>query len=285
MLHVLDIKTRRGFRTSPLNVAVAKDFKRVDIDGRSPDAVESALAQIEDRAVQAIRRVMNSESFPSDGDYNLILNLLSLVLSQNPKSRRALNGARSREADEKLRWLVSSQTTWEHHVAMARKAGEDLRGDVSYERARRFVEERRYRIEFDNEGTLRREFEAQDQLLAALGQRTWSVLLTPTLGPYFISSDYPYSLTMEHGFQGTPRFLGQNTELFFPLSKTVGLIGVLGTPLKPVVRVAPKAISIMNRRIVRRADRQLFLPRSSFITFEGGNVIEVQTTEETQRPD
>lgn len=277
VLYVLDVKTRRAFRTSPLNVAVAKDFKRVNIEGRSPDAVETALAQVEDRAVQAIRRVMDSESFPSDGDLNLILNLLSLVIAQNPKARRALNRARSREADEILQWLVSSQATWEHHVARASKAGESLPSDVSYQRARLFVEERRYQIEFENEGTLLKEFEAQDQLLSALAQRTWSVLIASPRGPNFIASDYPYSLAMEHGFRGVPRFVGKNTELFFPLSKTVGFVGVLGTPPKPVVRVPPRAVAVLNRRIFNVVDRQLFLPRSSFLISEGGSVVEVQT--------
>jgi len=257
---------------------VAKDFKRVDVEGRAPDAVETALAPIEDQAVRAIRRVIEGEAFPSDEDYNLILNLLSLILAQNPKSRRALDGARSREADAKLEWLVSSQPIWERHVALARRAGEELRGDLSHESARRFVDERRYRIAFDNLGTLQSEFEAQDELLSALAKRAWSVLLAPDRGPHFISSDYPYSLAMEHGFRGTPRFLGRNTELFFPLGKTAGFIGVLGTPLKPVVRVDSTAVSIMNRRVVRRADRQLFMPDSSFVTFDSGKLVEVHLT-------
>jgi hypothetical protein len=275
-LHVLDIKTQRSFFTSPLNVAVEKDFKRVDIEGRAIDAIETALAPIEDRAVQAIRRVVESEEFPNDADHNLILNLLSLVLSQNPKSRRALNSTRAREADEKLSRLISSQVTWEHYVSVARKAGEELRGDITYDRARRFVEERRYRIEFSTEGTLRAEFSAQDQLLSALGRRTWTVLLAPRMGPYLIASDYPFSLTMEYGFRGHPTFMSDNTELFFPLSKTVGFIGIIGRPLQPIVKLSPRAMAIMSRRIVRQTDRRLFLSQKSFTTYERGGVVEVQ---------
>lgn len=272
-LHVLDLKAQRTFRTTPLNVAVEKDFKRIDIDGKPPDAIESALAPIEDRAIQAIRRVIESGEFPSDSDHNLILNLLSLILAQNPKSRRNLNSIRTLEADEKLKWLVASQANWEHHLSLAREAGEEFKGDLSYERAREFVEDRRYTIDFNNEGTLREEFRAQDELLSALGKRTWTVLLAPKNGPRFITSDYPFSLHMEYGFRGQPTFLTENTELFFPLSKTVGFIGVLGTALRPVVHVPVKAVAIMNSRVLRQADQRLFLAEADFLVHEGGSIV------------
>lgn len=227
VLHVRDIKTHSTFRTTPLNVAVATDFKRIDMEGQAPDAVEVALAPIEDRAVQAIRHVTEEEQFPSDRDYNLILNLLSLTLAQNPKSRGALH---------------------RHQPAASTTSVE----------------------------TLRAEFAAQDELLDALAMRTWSVLLAPKLGPYFITSDYPFSLTMEHGFSGVPSFLRQNTELYFPLSKTAGFIGVIGNPLRPVVRASHKAISVMNRRIVRGANRQLYISSPTYTTFEAGAIVEVQ---------
>lgn len=272
-LHVLDLKAQRTFRTTPLNVAVEKDFKRIDIEGKPIDAIESALAPIEDKAILAIRRVAESGKFPGDSDYNLILNLLSLVLAQNPKSRRSLNRSRTLEADEKLKWLVASQTNWEHHVSLAREAGEKLKGDLSYERAREFVDGRRYTINFDNECTLREEFRAQDELLSALGKRTWTVLLAPTRGPRFITSDYPFSLVMEHGFDGRPTFLTENTELFLPLSKTVGFIGVLGTALRPVVNVPAEAVAIMNGRVLRQADQRLFLAEDGFLVYERGSIV------------
>jgi hypothetical protein len=259
-----------------LNVAVEKDFKRVDIEGKPIDAIENALASIEDQAIQAIRRLMELEAFPSDTDHNLILNLLSLALAQNPKSRRNLNRTRTRETVESLEWLVASQANWERHVSLARMAGEELKGDLSYDRARRFVEERRYTIAFDSEGVLREEFRAQDELLSALGKRTWTILLAPKAGPYFISSDYPFSLVMEHGFRGHPTFLTENTELFFPLSKTVGFIGILGTALRPVVRATTKVIAIMNCRVLRQADQRLFLSERSFLTYERGSIVAVK---------
>lgn len=275
MLYVLDLDESRSFRTCPLNVAVEKDFKRVDIEGLPPDVIENALAPIEDRAIQAIRRVTESREFPADADHNLILNLLSLVIVQNPKSRRNLNGVRTRVADEKLRWLVASQANWERHLSLAQQAGEEFKGDVSYERARQFVEGRHYTIDFENEGTLREEFRAHDELLTALGKRTWTVLLAPE-DCSFITSDYPFSLVMEHGFHGHPSFLTQNTELFFPISKNVGFIGILGTPLKPVLNVHADVVARMNTRVSRQADRRLFLAEDNFLAYGREGVVTVR---------
>ena len=52
---VVEIATGRTFTTSPKNVAVERDFNRIDIDGISSDAIENALAPFEVEAVKAIR--------------------------------------------------------------------------------------------------------------------------------------------------------------------------------------------------------------------------------------
>lgn len=275
-LHVLDMHLGRSFRTSPLNVAVEKDFKRIDLDGHPPDAIEVALAPLESRAIQAIRRTVDTRQFPGPEDHNLILNLISLLLAQNPKSRRLLNKNRTALADAKLKFLVSSRDVWEHHVKLARAAGESLPSDVKYERALRFVTERRYTVQFSTDGTLRAEFDAQDRVLAKLGKRRWTLLLTPESGPLFITCDYPFSLAMAPGVRGTPSLDGSDTEFLFPLSKTAAFLGIHEPTLPPVLNISAKAIAIMNGRTLRRADRRLFLAQRRFNAFIDGRFRELQ---------
>lgn len=275
-LHVRDLQARRSFRTTPAKVAVERDFKRIDLDGHSTDAVEVALAPLEDRAIQAIRRVTETRQFPEPDDYNWILNLISLLLVQNPKSRRLLNKARTTEADDKLKFLVSSRPTWEHHVNLARKAGEALHEGVNYESALRFVQERAYSIEFSNHGTLAAEFDAQDRVLKKLGNRRWSLLRTPEAGPFFIASDYPFSLALARGARGTPSLDRDETEFFFPLSKTAGFIGVFESVLPTVMQLSAKSVAILNGRTLRRADRRLFLSQKTFAAFVDGALREMR---------
>ena len=81
---------------------------------------------------------------------------------------------------------------------------------------------------------------------------------------------------MEHGFHGHPSFLTQNTELFFPISKNVGFIGILGTPLKPVLNVHADVVARMNTRVSRQADRRLFLAEDNFLAYGRGGVVTVR---------
>lgn len=272
---VLDVQTGRAFRTSPLNVAAQRDFNRVDVDGHSPDAIESALAPFEGEAVAAIRRVNETQTFPTDSDWNLILNLLGLIAVRNPKLRGSFNHSREQVLRRIGDLLVSDTEIFDHHVKKARDAGEDIGDSVSFDDVRRFVEEGKYRFEFHSEGNLRVEFNAFNKLLPLLGERIWSVLVAPPEGPEFICSDHPVTLVWKRGRSGPVGFGLKETEVFFPLGRRVGLYGVYETPLKPVVTCKPGHIATMNRRVAWNSERHVYSAQESFFVWHEGQVREV----------
>ncbi len=256
---VLDIQKGHSFRTSPLNVGAERDFNRVDVEGHAPDAIENALAPFECEAVAAIRRVIDSEAFPTDSDWNLILNLLGLIAVRNPKLRGSFNRSREQILRRISDLLVSDEKMWDHHVERARIAGEGINNGVSIEDARRFVENGDYRIEFHPQENLRFEFNAFDKLLPLLGQRTWSVLIAPSDGPEFICSDHPVTLVRKKsGQSGAIGFGLKETEVFFPLGKHVGFYGVFESPLKPVVRCSQGHVATMNKRVAWNSERHVY---------------------------
>jgi len=55
-LFVVDIKELRSFTTNPVNVAVERDFHRIDVDGHPPDALENNLSRFESELDQALLR-------------------------------------------------------------------------------------------------------------------------------------------------------------------------------------------------------------------------------------
>ena len=71
--HVFDVQTRHSFRTTPLNVAIERDFNRLDVKDRAPDAIEKVLASFEAQATPAIQRVIQSQASPCDDDHNLLV--------------------------------------------------------------------------------------------------------------------------------------------------------------------------------------------------------------------
>jgi len=274
--YVLDVKAGHAFRTSPLNVGAQRDFNRVEVDGHPPDAIESALAPFEGNAVAAIRRVIDSEAFPNDSDWNLILNLLGLIAVRNPKMRGSFNDAREQVLRRVADLLASDEKVWNRNVAKARDAGESIIGEVSFEQVKQFVEEGKYKIEFHPEGNLRIEFKAFDELLPILGQRTWSVLVAPEGGPEFICSDHPVTVTWKQGHAGPVGFGLRETEVFMPLGRRVGFYGVYETPLKPVVKCKPGQVATMNKRTAWNAERHVYSHHQNFFIWHDGDIREVR---------
>ena len=274
--NVLDVQSGRSFRTSPINVAVERDFNRVDIEGHSPDAIEQALAPFEAQAVTAIRKVIETEEFPSDDDWNWILNLLGLIAVRNPQLRQSFNSSHEQVIHRIGDLLVSDKKIWDHHVKKARESGQSIDEDVSFEDAKQFVEGRKYEIEFSPEGNLRVEFHAFDKLLPILGQRAWSVLVAPHDGPEFICSDHPVTLVWKHGRSGPVGYGLRETEVFFPLGRRVGFYGTFETPLKPVVKCKPGHVATMNRRVAWNSERHVYSTLESFHVWHEGEIREVK---------
>jgi hypothetical protein len=273
---VLDVHSGRPFSTSPINVAVERDFNRVDIEGRSIDAIEQALSPFEEQAVMAIRNVIESEKFPNEEDCNWILNLLGLIAVHNPQLRKSFNRSREQLIHCIGDLLVSDKKIWEHHVKKAREFVENINDDVSFDNMKQFIEERKYRLEFSPEGNLRVEFHAFDKLLPILGQRTWSVLVAPNDGPEFICSDHPVTLVWKSGKVGSVGYGLKETEVFFPLGRNIGFYGVFETPLKPAVKLKPDHVAMMNRRVILNAERHVFSALESFFMWHDGQIREVQ---------
>ncbi len=158
----------------------------------------------------------------------------------------------------------------------ARESGENINNDVSFDNVKQFIEERKYRLAFSPEGNLRVEFPAFDKLLPILGQRTWSVLVAPNDGPEFICSDHPVTLVWKSGKMGPVGYGLKKTEVFFPLGRRVGFYGVFETPLKPVVKLKPVHVALMNRRVALSAERHVFSALESFFMCHDGQIREVQ---------
>lgn len=273
---VLNVHSGRPFSTSPINVAVERDFNRVDIEGRSIDAIEQALSPFEEQAVMAIRNVIESEKFPNEEDCNWILNLLGLIAVHNPQLQKSFNRSREQLIHCIGDLLVSDKKIWEHHVKKAREFVENINNDVSFDNMKQFIEERKYRLEFSPEGNLRVEFHAFDKLLPILGQRTWSVLVAPNDGPEFICSDHPVTLVWKSGKVGPVGYGLKETEVFFPLGRNIGFYGVFETPLKPAVKLKPDHVAMMNRRVILNAERHVFSALESFFMWHDGQIREVQ---------
>jgi len=240
------------------------------------DVLEQALSPFEESAVQAIRNVNKTKTFPTDEGCNYIINLLCLFAVRNPQLRKSLN--RSRELAIRVieDLLVSDEKIWAHHLKKAQEAGYVAETSVSFEEYKRSIEEGEYQIEFTPESNLRIEFRTFGKILQILGQRIWSLLVAPSSGPDFICSDHPVALTWKSSGDGGKIGYGlKNTEVFFPLGPRTGFYGVYEESPGTVVNINPEQVALMNRLVAYNAERHVFSAKDTFFLWDGGEVIEV----------
>ncbi len=274
--HVFDPDNGNCFRTSPKNVAAQRDFNRVDIEGKSHDILEQALSPLEDRMVQACRKINRSETFPGDENFNYIINLMGLIAVRNPKLRASFNQMREQVINIQNRFLVSDRKIFEHHMKRAVEEGYVRENSITFEEMKQFVEKREYEIEFLPEGNLGVEFNALDTLIPLLGKRVWSLFVAPDPGPCFICSDHPVVLSWKESERTEPIGYGLNkTEVFFPLGIRTGFYGVYEGYLPPVVRLKPSNVAKLNRRIAENAERYIFSTFDKFFIWYKGEMREV----------
>lgn len=273
---VLDINNGDRFNTSPKNVAVERDFNRVDIEDKNLDALEQALSQFENRAAQAIRNVNCTKMFPSKEDYNYILNLLCLIAVRNPRSRESFNRYREYTWRVISDLLISDEKIWNYHLERAKETGYVQETNISYEEAKRFIGGEDYKIEFAPESNHQREFNLHDKLLPILGRRFWSLLIAPNSGPFFLCSDHPVALTWKNSDRSGPIGYGlKGTEVFFPLGPCTGFYGVYEEPLPSTVTLAPAQVAKMNLHLIQGAERHVFSIEDHFLFWENGEVMKI----------
>lgn len=276
--YVVDVGSGHRFRTSPINVAVSKDFNRVDIEGLPSDTLENAFSPMEGMAANAIATTVRSGAFPNDEDYSSILNLICLVAVRNPAMRNAFNAAREHTIKIIGQALVSRKEVFEHNMKSAKDAGYDISDNVTFDEMKEFIEGEEYDIEFHPQGNLRIEMNAFNTMLPLLGDRTWSLILAPDAGPEFICSDHPVALEHKNGPRARIGLGTRHSELFFPLSRRAGFLGTFEEPLPLVVHARPGNVATMNKRVAYNAFRHVFSALEAFSMWHEGSPRDIDCT-------
>ena len=269
---VLDVETNTTFFTSPKNVAVEKDFNRIDVEGYPPDFIENAFSPLEQAAADAIATTVKEGKFPSDENYSSILHLIGLIAVRNPFFRQSFNAAREHSARVVADLLVSDEKIWKNYIEKARREGEVISKDITFQEFKEFVDSGAYDVEFHPQGNLRVELKTFEKMLPILHERWWSLITTPPEGPEFICSDHPLTLYYKNSKSGPIGLGTRETELFFPLTNRAGFYGTFEEPLKEVVTARPKNVAIMNSRIAFNARRQLYSRTNSFLVWKNGEI-------------
>jgi hypothetical protein len=89
-LAVFDGKDRKAFIAAIDNVALERDFNRVEVEGLEPDAFENAVAAFEAEIAPALDRIIATQSNESEDDRITLVNLIGALALRNPRLRETI---------------------------------------------------------------------------------------------------------------------------------------------------------------------------------------------------
>lgn len=271
-LYVFDLDSGRSFLSKPNNIAVERDFNRIDIDGYPLDYVEQLFSSMESDANSAISTIENSKEFPSDKDYSAILHLICLTAVRNPFFRKHFNNTKEHTIRLISDALASDEQLLRRKLIELQKSELDFIGDFSVDEIKEFLNSGEYEIKFYPQENLRSEMKIFEKMLLMLHERIWSVVITSSGGPEFICSDHPVGLGYKHRRSDYIGLASRYTELFFPLSRHIGLYGTYEDSLKPVVYAKPVNVAAMNSLGADHAEKHVFSSQSSFSLLVDGRI-------------
>ena len=273
-LFVSDLVSRSIFQTKPRNVAAARDFNRIDADGKDPDAFERSLGEFEGRAVSVIRGIRESGALPAAEELSYVINLMALFVVRNPKSRRAMNAARRHTVRVIGDMLSSDRRLFEYHIAKAKDNGFIRKdADVSFEAMRKFIEDDQYTVEVSTGESLSLELGVFQNTLRLLGSRYWSLVIAATNAPDFVTCDHPVAVVFKDPKMRGPIGYGlPRTEVSFPFGTRQALLGVLEDPLQLRLEASAEQVAAINSRTVYHADRQVYSKTARVVVLRGGGM-------------
>jgi uncharacterized protein DUF4238 len=270
-LHVVDLRQRKVFTTSPANVCKERDFNRIESDTLPPDALETALSPFEGLVGGALTAIQKAPDRVSWSPWNILLNFMALLAVRNPIVREHVH---KKATEQWIRALEEATDTPEKFAAVFAKA--QAAGDIDknlsadFDKHREFLSARRFTVEFPHGSFVPAEFDAVDDLLQQLGRRRWIILRAAADSGGFVTTDRPLTPARRDGLHPSSRspvdFGSEHTLVFFPLSPDLLALGHVGdgNPRPRLIDVNRELVARANFTTVRVCRQWVFAPDATF---------------------
>lgn len=266
-----DLDEGRSFLTNPRNVGGSRDFNRINLEGHSPDAIETSLSGFESEVAIAIDNIVKAREFDPDS-LNWIFNLIALLAVRNPRMRGIRETFETSVWDKVMDVLVSSPDLFNRQIYSAQDAGFIAQdADIDFEAISEFVKKRNYVWEVPTERHLISEFDALDTVLKLLGRRFWTLVECDDRLGGFVTSDHPVELQPSASSLRTQRigFGSPNSTVTFPMTSTFCLIGNFVEA--PVYwKASQDNVAILNTGTVQNAEHYVYSKNLGFQIWDFG---------------
>jgi hypothetical protein len=260
-LYVADLKTKKTFLTSTINVAQERDFHRIDVPGHEPNAVEAALADFEGKVALALDSIRQRAEMGDDDNAHVLQLFMSLLLVKNPAMRDRIDDVTDRIMSMTSKIEAANE---ERFVASIKRRVEEgaLSADIDAVQLREALMSDDFEVAIAREFHLNLEFTNARDLLRYFVGRNWTFLKAET--GQFITSDRPVVLTREKARPNVPPGLAHpDVLILFPLSSDSAVLGGLDVP--PIaVTLSREEVAETNGQIILNATRQVYAQDATF---------------------
>lgn len=265
---VFDVATGKRFETVPRNVCAVRDFNRVSIPGMDANAIESGMGNFESFIAPAVAEINLTNKFEGEAK-NTILNLMALLAVRHPDRRESMRKFHAQIAKITMGMLLDRPEMYDRVTAEMRSEGKIRDDGPSYTDVKAFFDGGQYDIEVTNESHLHSEQTMHETALPLLAERSWMLYRVNPQEGHFITSDHPVSLTWRNPseipplYRHSPGFGMRDTEVLFPLTKNLVLIGTFDGD-SVYQKASPLLVAASNSRVANYCSRQIYSSKRSF---------------------
>jgi hypothetical protein len=153
------------------------------------------MASVESEIGPALLRIVEAESLANSQDRELLLTLIALLHTRNPRFREINRALHEGLAKRMLDVALSSRTRWDAEMKKAQAAGV-IAADavVDYDTIKQSYKSNDHTLNLANEAHILTELQAFEHALPALRERKWVLVKAPEGNPGFVTGDHPVSL-------------------------------------------------------------------------------------------
>lgn len=265
---VIDLERKSQYETAIKNIGAERDFNRVDLSGHAPDALEAAYANFEGQVAQAVRNIEKTLRFEGD-DRALVLNLIALLAVRHPRIRSQLADFQADITKKMLLMTLATEGRWEATKTRMRADGIPIDDRVTRDMLRDGLINDRYEIVIPTTRHVRSEFVMFEAALPTMFHRGWRLFVANNLSGPFVSGENPVSLIWKKPhlvpplYRDSPGFGRPETQLVFPLTQNLALIGEFEDEGDVVLPSTRELVALINRRTIMFS-HQVYAPRLSF---------------------
>jgi hypothetical protein len=137
---------------------------------------------------------------------------------------------------------------------------------------KRFAEEERNTVSVRRERLIQIEIDTFNKILPLIFHRGWVLIVASEQSGGFVTSDHPFCLMWSDPGMRQPPGLGlKNTEIIFPLSSRLALVGAFEIQGDQKYTASAALVAEMNGTIIAFAERQVYARDRNFTyCFEAG---------------